>query len=207
MYAKQDCRRLVLATTNPHKLRELRLLLAPLGIPLPGFAEFGGTVAEAAEDGATLRDNARRKAAHYARSLGEWVLSDDTGLEVEGLAGAPGVRSSRYAGDGATMADNRAKLLSELAGVAESQRAARFVCWMAVADPAGRVVLESQGECAGRIRDAAAGAGGFGYDALFEVAGCGRTLAELDDAETVLVGHRGAAARHVIDAWREAASR
>lgn len=205
MGAIRDCQRLVLATTNPHKLRELRSLLGSLAVPLVSLAEVGRRVADAVEDGSTLRENARLKGAHYARAIGEWVLSDDTGLEVDVLGGAPGVRSARYAGDGATMEQNRVKLLSELAGVEPSRRSARFVCWLALADPDGQIVLESMGECAGRIRNEAAGSGGFGYDVLFEIEGDGRTLAELDEDETTLLGHRGAAARHFIEAWRRTA--
>lgn len=206
MAAIQGCRRLVLATTNPHKLRELRTLLQPLGMPLPGFAEFGGRLTQAAEDGATLRENARLKAVHYARALREWVLSDDTGLEVDALDGAPGVRSARYAGDGATMAENRAKLLADLEKAEPSARAAQFVCWLAVSDPEGQIVVEATGACTGRIRTEPTGQGGFGYDVLFEVDGIGRTFAELDEAQTALFGHRGAAARHFIKAWRRPAT-
>ncbi len=202
----QNCRQLVLATTNPHKLRELRSLLAPLDVLLAGLSDTGRVVPEAVEDGATLSQNARLKAAHYARCLSEWVLSDDTGLEVDTLNGAPGVRSARYAGDGATMAENRARLLSELAGIEAGRRTARFVCFFALAAPDGQIVLEASGECAGRIRTEPAGSGGFGYDVLFEVDGIGRTLAELDAAETALFGHRGQAARHFINAWRQAAA-
>jgi XTP/dITP diphosphohydrolase len=132
------------------------------------------------------------------------VLSDDTGLEVDALNGAPGVRSARYAGNGVTMLENRAKLLSELERVQASARSARFVCWIALASPDGQIVLEGAGTCAGHLRTEPAGHGGFGYDVLFEVDGIGRTLAELDEAETALVGHRGQAARHFINAWRQA---
>jgi XTP/dITP diphosphohydrolase len=102
------------------------------------------------------------------------------------------------------MAQNREKLLSALAHVASAERGARFVCCLAVAGPDGRLVLESHGECVGRIRNLPAGAGGFGYDALFEVAGAGCTLAELDAEETARVGHRGRAARALLDAWHAA---
>jgi XTP/dITP diphosphohydrolase len=199
MSAIQDCRRLVLATTNPHKLRELQSLLVSLDTPLVSLSDIGRTVPDAVENGSTLRDNARLKASHYARGLHEWVLSDDTGLEVDALNGAPGVRSARYAGDGATMTENRAKLLSEMEG--RRDRSARFVCWIALSDPEGNIVVECSGSCRGLLRTEPVGQGGFGYDVLFEVAGLGRTLAELDEAETALFGHRGAAARHFINAW------
>jgi XTP/dITP diphosphohydrolase len=204
MYSIRDCRRVVLATANPHKLRELTALLAPLDVPLLSLAEVGRPAHDAVEDGSTLRENARIKAAHYARCLSEWVLSDDTGLEVDALNGAPGVRSARYAGDGATMAENRARLLLELAAIDANDRTARFVCCFALAAPDGQIVLESRGKCAGRIRTEPAGSGGFGYDVLFEVAGIGRTLAELGADETALFGHRGVAARQFITAWQQA---
>jgi XTP/dITP diphosphohydrolase len=201
------CQRLVLATTNPHKLRELQSLLAPLGVLLLGLTDVEKKAPEAIEDGATLAANARLKAKHYARCLSEWVLSDDTGLGVDALGGAPGVRSARYAGDGATMVEHRARLLSELAGIDAARRTARFVCCFALAAPDGEIVLEASGECAGRIRTEPAGNAGFGYDVLFEVEGIGRTLAELDAAETALFGHRGHAARQFIAAWRQATGR
>jgi len=203
----KDCRRLVLATTNPHKLRELQSLLAPLGLSLIGLKEVGRVVPDAVENRATLRENAQLKASHYARILHEWVLSDDTGLEVDLLNGAPGVRSARYAGDGATMIENRAKLLADLQEFGPLDRTARFVCCLALAAPDGQIVLDADGACSGHIRTEPIGNRGFGYDVLFEVDGYGRTLAELDEAETALVGHRGLAARHFIEAWRHSQSR
>jgi XTP/dITP diphosphohydrolase len=182
---------------NAHKVRELSLLLAPFGVPLTPLNEFPRVV-PAVEDGTTLAENARRKAAGYALQLGEWVLADDTGLEVDALAGAPGVRSARYAGDRADMAANRAKLLAELASAPEAARSGRFVCWLAVAAPWGEVVEEATGVCCGVVRREPAGTGGFGYDALFEVTGTGRTLAELNAAETAALGHRGQAARALM---------
>jgi XTP/dITP diphosphohydrolase len=152
------------------------------------------------EDADTLAANARRKATGYAKQLARWILSDDTGLEVDALGGAPGVRSARYAGENATMAENRARLLTELSHVPDEQRTARFVCRIAIADPTGAIVLEAERDCRGSIRRDPAGTGGFGYDALFEVAGTGRTLAELTTRETSRVGHRGRAVRALLDA-------
>ena len=198
------CEVLVLASGNAHKVRELSELLAPLGCPLQSLADFPATV-PVIEDGATTAENARTKASGYARQLGQWVLADDTALEVDALCGAPGVRSSRYAGDEATMADNRAKLLVDLSHVPRDQRAARFICHLAVADPCGEIIAEAVGRCEGRIRHVAAvGDFGFGYDCLFEVEGCGgRTLAELSPSETALVGHRGQAVRALVSSWGE----
>src|SRR5262245_46054481 len=103
------CRRLVVATTNPHKLRELKSLLSPLKLQIVGLSEVAPKAPPAPEDSNSLRENARGKAQFYARLLRDWVLSDDTGLFVDVLGGAPGVRSARYAGEGASMAENRAK--------------------------------------------------------------------------------------------------
>ncbi len=191
---------LVLATGNPHKVRELRQLLRPLPIRLGSLADFAG-IGPVDEDGKTLAENARRKAVGYARSLGKWVLADDTGLEVDALRGAPGVRSARFAGEGATMAENRSRLLEELAEVPGPDRTARFVCHLAVADPAGRILAEAAGACRGRLRCTAAGEFGFGYDSLFEIVEYRRTLAELGPAATAAIGHRGRGVRRLVAAW------
>lgn len=191
------CESLVLATGNPHKVQELTGLLSPLGIPLRSLADFSEAVS-VDEDGKTLAENARRKAIGYARALGAWVLADDTGLEVDALNGAPGVRSARYAGEGATMAENRAKLVEELEGVAEGKRTARFACQLAVASPDGEVVVESRGECRGRLRFEGTGEFGFGYDSLFEIVEYRKTLAEFGGAATAVIGHRGRAVRALV---------
>ena len=189
---------LVLASGNPHKVRELSGLLAPLHVRLASLAEFPAAVS-VEEDGSTPMENARKKASGYARQLQQWVLADDTALHVDALQGAPGVRSARYAGPHATAAENRAKLLADVAHVPDDRRAARFVCHLALANPAGEIVAEAAGECRGRIRRTpAAGSYGFGYDVLFEVSGRDRTLAELTLEETALVGHRGRAVRALL---------
>jgi XTP/dITP diphosphohydrolase len=190
---------LVLATGNPHKVRELSGLLSPLPVQLASLADYAAT-RPVEEHGATSAENVRQKATGYARQLQQWVLADDTALQVDALHGAPGARSARYAGPHATMAENRAKLLADLADVPDAQRSARFVCQLAVADPAGQIVAEAAGVCAGRIRRTpAAGPYGFGYDSLFEVAECGQTLAELSPEVTAIVGHRGRAVRALLE--------
>ncbi len=183
---------LVLATTNRHKMDEFAAWLVPAGVPYQTLADFP-PIPPYLEEGATLADNARAKARDYALRLGRWVLADDTGLEVDALNGEPGVRTARYAGDAATMAENREKLLAELRHVAPEERTARFVCWLVLADPKGESVWEAVGCCPGRVRVEPAGTGGFGYDVLFEVCAVGRTLAELDVEETARHGHRGRA--------------
>ncbi len=193
------CSELVLASGNPHKVQEFGDLLRPLQIPLRSLADFPQTV-PVEENGETLAENARGKAIGYARALGEWVLADDTGLEVDALNGAPGVRSARFAGEGATMAENRARLLEEMAGIVGSARTARFKCQLALASPAGEVVAEGVGVCRGRIRLEGTGGFGFGYDSLFEILEYRRTLAELGPAATAVIGHRGRAVRQLMAA-------
>lgn len=162
-------------------------------------------VAEPAEDGATFADNARHKALYYARALGRWCLADDSGLEVDAIGGAPGVRSARYAeerfGAGADKAArdaaNNAKLLAALEGVPDDRRAARFVCHVAVADESG-VLAEATGTVEGRIGLVPRGDNGFGYDPLFLLPD-GRTMAELDAETKNRISHRGAALRRLAE--------
>ncbi|MHB0956648.1 MAG: non-canonical purine NTP pyrophosphatase [Pirellulaceae bacterium] len=193
------CKTLVLATGNPHKVRELERLLSALDVRLTSLTDWPATIA-VEENGVTAADNARKKASGYARQLEQWVLADDTALCVDALDGAPGVRSARYAGHDAPMAANRARLLAELIRVPDAQRTAQFVCHLALADPAGEIITEATGVCPGRIRrEATAGSFGFGYDTLFEVADFNQTLAELPPEITAVVGHRGRAVRALLE--------
>ncbi len=192
----------MLATRNRHKLAELSGLLAAWTGTLSSLDNHPH-VTDVDEQGATSAENAALKAAGYARQIHQWVLADDTELNVDALDGAPGVHTARYAGPQATMAENRAKLLCQLADVPDALRTARFVCHLALADPAGQVVRRAAGTCEGRIRHSPAdGDFGFGYDLLFEVQGLGCTLAELDPAATARVGHRGRAVRALLTQWR-----
>lgn len=195
---------LLAATSNPHKLHELRAIFAPLGIAILGLGDIpGGPFPEPVEDGATFDANARIKAVAYAKMTGRVCVADDSGLEVAALGGAPGVDSARYAGRDGTRAQrdarNNAKLLAALAGVPEEQRTARFVCSMCAADPDGSVLATGRGEFTGRIGFEARGTNGFGYDPLF-VTSDGRTSAELSDAEKNARSHRAAAARAMAQA-------
>jgi XTP/dITP diphosphohydrolase len=195
--------RLVLATGNPHKVIELSELFRPLQVELKSLADWPAVV-PVIEDGVTPAENARKKAVGYARQLGEWVLGDDTALCVDALGGEPGVRSARYAGEQATMEQNRALLLEKLASVPDEQRTARFVCELVIASPDGEIVLEATGTCAGRILHApSVGSFGFGYDVLFAVDGCRGALADLPPDVTAQVGHRGHAARALLMQLRE----
>lgn len=182
---------LVIATFNVHKAGEIRAILPDLPLRLRTLAEFPGAL-PAAEDGATLEENAVKKALSAARFTGFRALADDTGLEVDALGGAPGVRSARYAGERASAAENNARLLAALSGVPARKRSARFVCVMALAFPAGQTVV-SRGTLEGRITELERGVNGFGYDPLFEPAGFTLTLSELPDAEKNAVSHRARA--------------
>lgn len=196
---------LVLGTGNRGKSEEFRRLLdGPWR--LSDLAEIAGwdTVEE---DGPTLAGNARRKARVLASQLKHWVLADDTGLEVDALEGEPGVHSARFAGPNATAEANRRLLLQRLSGVAASQRSASFVCQLALADPSGEIRAESTGRCRGRIRTTAAGAGGFGYDCLFEIVEYHVTLAELGEAASACLTHRARAIEAIRARLRELLAR
>ncbi len=185
--------RLVLASANPDKAVEITALLAGAGIEVvprpPGLADV-------VEDGATLEDNARLKAAAVSAATGEPAVADDTGLEVQALGGAPGVRSARYAGEEASYEDNVVKLLDALAELPDpAQRGARFRTVALVRFPDGREVL-AEGLCHGTITLGAQGANGFGYDPVFAPAeGAGRTFAEMTIDEKAACSHRGRAFR------------
>ena len=147
---------LLAATSNPHKLEEIRAVLAPLGVAVRSLEDAGaGGVPEPIEDAETFAGNAEIKADAYARATGRVCLADDSGLEVDALGGAPGVRSARYAGAEGDRAErdaaNNAKLLRELEGVPDAERTARFVCAMCVADAEGRVLAASRGEFPGVV--------------------------------------------------------
>jgi XTP/dITP diphosphohydrolase len=181
--------RVVLATTNPGKVAELRALFADS--PLDLVTVEGLPPVD--EPGPTYADNAARKARLVAERTRAWALADDSGLEVESLGGRPGVHSARYAGEGATDAQNRERLLKELKGRPAAYRKARFVCAMALASPEG-VVHVAEGECPGRIAPAPRGENGFGYDPIFWLPDLGKTMAELPAGEKNLISHRAKAA-------------
>jgi len=195
--------RIVLATANPDKTREIHHVLAtlPLAIELvPRPAD----VPDVEETGATLADNARLKARALCTAVGLPALADDTGLEVDALGGAPGVRAGRFAGDDATYADNVERLLRELEDVAPERRTARFATVAVVCFPDGHELL-GRGEVEGVIASVPRGAGGFGYDPVFEpLEGGGRTFAEMTTAEKHTLSHRGRALRALAALLRDA---
>jgi XTP/dITP diphosphohydrolase len=213
---------LFFGTTNDGKLRELRRLVAGLAVRVLSPADLGRPVADVVEDGATFRANAEKKAAEWARAAGTWALADDSGLCVDALGGAPGVRSARWSEDdelaspacalseagarelGPALARaardeaNNAELLRALAAVDEPRRGAEYVAVLALARADGAVEAVVEGRCRGRIALAPRGAGGFGYDPLFLPEGApGRTMAELDAAQKDALSHRGAAFRRL----------
>ena len=191
--------RLVLATGNPGKLRELAALLAPWRVEVLPQSAFTATVAE--ETGQTFVENAILKARHAAAASGLPAIADDSGLEVDALGGAPGVRSARYAGDGADDQANNARLLEALAGVAGPDRTARYRCAMVfLRHPDDPAPLVRQSAWEGCIVREPRGTGGFGYDPLFLVAGEARTAAEYPAEEKNLVSHRGRALRALVEA-------
>jgi XTP/dITP diphosphohydrolase len=184
--------RLLVATRNAGKLRELQPLLAGAGIELETLAEHP-EVPEVAETGETFEANASLKAAHAARASGLWSLGEDSGLEVDALAGAPGVHSARYAGGHGDDAANNRKLLEALRAV--ERRTARYVCAMALARPGGEIACALRASCEGTILELPRGEGGFGYDPLFVAEGQTRSMAELAPDEKAALSHRGRAAR------------
>jgi len=194
---------IVLATRNQGKVREFRRILADFPFEIKCLSDFG-PIPEVEEDGATFDDNAYKKALFTAKALGLPAIADDSGLEVEALDGRPGVYSARFAGPGATDADNIAKLLTEMAG--QKNRRAAFVCVISIAVPSGPA-LTYEGRCEGEIIDAPRGADGFGYDPVFLYPALNRTFAEIELDEKNRVSHRGKALSEVaaeagkIAAW------
>jgi XTP/dITP diphosphohydrolase len=187
----------VLASANRGKQRELSELLAPLGFTLRLAAEWG--LASAEETGSRFEDNALLKARHAALATGLPALADDSGLEVDALRGRPGVHSARYAGVTASDADNNARLLAELSGVADAQRSARYRCVLAlVRSPGDPAPLLACGVWEGRIARSPAGQGGFGYDPLFIPEGQQHTVAELPPALKQRDSHRARAAAELV---------
>lgn len=198
--------RVLIATSNPGKLRDFAGVAKPVGVTVSGIPNFQ-RLPEVEEDGLTFEANARKKAAEYSRHVpGEIVLADDSGLEVDALNGAPAVHSARYAAldDGGAPGGNspddanNARLLRELASVAPERKTARFVCVLAAARD-GEILAVFSGNVKGVILDAPRGTHGFGYDPLFFFPHLNKTFAELSAEEKALVSHRGAAFRKFLE--------
>lgn len=197
-----EAMRLLLATTNKGKILELRQILGEQGIDIVGLDDCAST--EEIETGSSFAENALLKARHYNRLSGLPTIADDSGLEVEALAGAPGIRSARYAGPEATDAERILKLLDEMKGLPPENRAARFVCAAAIAWEGGEQVFTA--EARGRILDAGRGQNGFGYDPVFYYEPLGKTFAELTSTEKAEVSHRGQAFLKLADWLKRSAT-
>lgn len=206
---------LILGTGNRKKALELGVLFEPLGLRLATLADvpslLGTEAIEVVEDGQTFGENSRKKAAEQARHLGRWVLGEDSGLMVDALDGAPGVYSARYSGPGATDESNNRKLLAALEGLPPERRTAGYVCHMAISDPQGNILAESEAACRGRILGESRGTHGFGYDPLFEVLEYHRSFGQIGPTAKACLSHRARAARRLVpkllelvdsDCWR-----
>ncbi|MCE8017264.1 RdgB/HAM1 family non-canonical purine NTP pyrophosphatase [Halomonas sp. MCCC 1A17488] len=197
---------LVLASGNPGKIREFGQLFAPLGLRVRPQADFGVTDVE--ETGLTFIENALLKARAASRASGLPALADDSGLEVDALAGSPGIYSARYAGEPKSDARNNAKLLESLSGVSGAARSARYWCalvYLRHAEDPVPIIVQRSWE--GEILEQPCGEGGFGYDPLFWLPALGRSVAELDAAEKNRLSHRGRALEAMLAALREATRR
>jgi non-canonical purine NTP pyrophosphatase (RdgB/HAM1 family) len=179
---------LVVATTNPGKIREIRALLAGGALDVRSLDAFAPIEAPE-ETGATFAENARLKAEYYARATGELAVADDSGLAIDALDGRPGVHSARY--PGASYPERFANLFRELAAASQTERTARFVCAVALASPS-HVLFETEGTVEGEIVEPR-GSGGFGYDPIFFHPPSGATLAEIPADVKARISHRGAA--------------
>lgn len=184
-------RRIVVGTRNPGKVREIRALLRGLPVELVGLEAFPDAP-HVDEDGDTFQANAIQKATVLADALGEWVMAEDSGLEVDALGGRPGVRSARFAGPQQDADANNRKLLEELDGVPEERRGASYRSVFALARP-GRLLVAVDGRCDGRIALRPRGSHGFGYDPLFVWPDLGKTFAELEPDVKNRLSHRGRA--------------
>ncbi len=196
---------LLVATTNPGKIREFREMLGEGSGSFSDLSAHPGTAA-VEETGHTFRANACLKATYYARLFHTWTVADDSGLEVDALNGSPGVYSARWAemnGAGKGDTANNALLLQQLEQTPDEQRKARFVCVLALSDPDGKIILTARDTVEGRIVRAARGANGFGYDPLFFIDALGKTTAELSPEEKHAISHRGKALRHLRELMKQ----
>ena len=184
---------MIVATRNKGKIREIREAMKGLGLRIHTLSDFP-VVPEIKEDGESFAENALEKGRFYSKYFGKMTIADDSGLEVDGLNGLPGIYSARYAGEKASSQENNRKLLREMEGLPISRRGARFKCVLAVVSPDGREVI-AEGSCRGRIGFREKGKRGFGYDPLFVLPKYGKTMAELSLEEKNRVSHRGKALR------------
>lgn len=193
----------VVASRNAHKVREIEVLMQGLAMELVGIDDVAPGM-ELREDEPTFEANALAKARQAAAASGLPAIADDSGIQVDALDGAPGVRSARYAGDPCDDARNNDKLLRALTGVSPARRTARYQCAAAFVNPARGQEIVRVGTCEGRVLEAPRGTGGFGYDPLFFLERLGKTMAEIDLDEKNRVSHRAAAFRSLALALRAA---
>ena len=180
---------LVIASGNAGKVREFGALLADLGLETRSQPDG----LEVEETGATFAANAKLKAQAVAQATGQWALADDSGLSVDALGGAPGVHSARYASSDIARIERLLQELATAGALSPTARSARFTAALALANPAGEMVLEVEGHCPGQILEAPRGTGGFGYDPVFFVPEAGLTFAEMPQSLKAQLGHRGRA--------------
>ena len=195
-------RRILIATTNPGKIAELKAMLN-VEVKLVGLSEFAG-MGEVQEDGSTFAENARKKALGYAKATGLWTIADDSGLVIDALGGQPGVKSSRFSGEresNGKLLDhkNMAKVLRLLQAVPKEKRTARFVCCLCLASP-GKILIETQGILEGLIAYEEIGQNGFGYDPIFFVPSLNKTVGQMSSEEKNAISHRSQAIRKLTSA-------
>lgn len=188
---------LIIGTHNKKKGIELAEALAPHGVEVRTLAEVDGAI-EVVEDGETFADNARLKAVQQAKHLGQWVLADDSGIQIDALGGAPGVFSARFAGPECDDQANNRLLLEKLADAPTQKRGAGYYCHVTLADPTGEIRGEATGACRGVIVTEPRGSNGFGYDPLFEIRELHRTFGELGPAVKKAISHRSRAMRAIL---------
>lgn len=200
-------RRIVIATSNHHKLDEFRAILSGVPFEIVSASDLGQSVM-IEETGGTFAENAILKAIAYAEAAGELTLADDSGLEVDALHGEPGIYSNRWAGEGVSSAERNRLLNERLADVPDEQRTARFRCAIAIASPAPLGLYDVvEGTLEGRITREPRGRGGFGYDPIFYVPDQGATVGELPEAVKNRISHRGRAATKALVLLRRLSER
>lgn len=189
--------RLVVASRNLKKAREMAELLSPFGIEVISVKDCGD-VPEVIEDGSSFAENAAKKASQTATYLGAWVIADDSGICVDHLKGAPGIYSARFSGEGATDERNNERLLKELDGVPDERRGAHYVAHLSVADPTGTIRLTEEARCHGRITREPRGSNGFGYDPYFLIPEYSQTFGELSTLVKHQISHRARAFQRLM---------
>lgn len=185
-------RTIVLSSRNRKKTQEVSEILGSVGFTVIPVTDFPD-VPDVEEDGLTFAENAAKKASQVAVHLNQWVIGEDSGLIVDALNGAPGIYSARYSGAGATDERNNAKLIADLAGVAEDKRGAGYICSVALSNPAGEIRIACEGTCRGRILSEANGTGGFGYDPYFLIPEYHMTFGQLSSVVKHRLSHRARA--------------